>query len=375
MTSFALVAFMLPYILMLSLRKRLIDPISKRKVHSVAASRLGGASFFPAILFSLLLCISISNPLMPFIGYKLELDTNIMLKILALLMLFIIGIYDDMIGASYKSKFAVQLLAAILVISTGTYIKTMNGVFGIEQLPPYLGIPITLFFYVFVTNAINLIDGIDGLASLLSIMAFTVYGILLFMAGQINDSLIVMAALGALIPFCYNNVRGLRPRNKSKIFMGDTGALVIGAVLGFSAVQMWNAAPISGGSLVSKQIFYLMAYSMLLVPCFDVVRIIIHRHLDHKPLFMPDKNHIHHKFLALGYSQRESLFWIIAMNLAFIILNICLSLFMGFVSIVIIDISLWTIVHMLISKRVKSPNKSPDSSLVASIARTFISIW
>ncbi|MFI3262662.1 MAG: undecaprenyl/decaprenyl-phosphate alpha-N-acetylglucosaminyl 1-phosphate transferase, partial [Rikenellaceae bacterium] len=105
--SCTLVAFMLPRVLILSLRKRLIDPIDPRKVHSTTASRLGGVTFFPAVLFSVWLCISLTNVLIPNIGPTIELDISLILVTLALLMLYMIGIYDDIIGTTYRSKFMV----------------------------------------------------------------------------------------------------------------------------------------------------------------------------------------------------------------------------------------------------------------------------
>ncbi len=352
--SCILVAFMLPHVLILSLRKRLIDPIDPRKVHSVPASRLGGVTFFPAVLFSVWLCISLTNVLIPFIGPTIDINVKLILVTLALLMLFFIGIYDDIIGVSYRVKFFVQIVAAILVISTGAYFKTLHGFLGIEDIPIYIGVPVTLFIYVFVTNAINLIDGIDGLASMLSIMALAVYGVLLYSNDMISECLVAIATMGALVPFWYSNVFGVKRGVGSKIFMGDTGALVIGATLGFLAVTVWNISFDAISNQPIDQIYYILAFTMLLVPCFDVVRIIIHRFLDHKPLFLPDKNHIHHKFKALGYTPRRSLLCIIVMNISFMIVNIMLSYILNFTYIVIIDVVIWTAMHIIISKRIKA---------------------
>lgn len=352
--SCILVAFMLPHVLILSLRKRLIDPIDPRKVHSVPASRLGGITFFPAVLFSVWLCIALTNVIIPFIGPTIEIDVKFILITLALLLLFLIGIYDDIVGTSYRSKFFVQILSAIFVISTGTYFKTFHGFLGIEEIPIYVGVPMTLFFYVFVTNAINLIDGIDGLASMLSIMALAAYGVLLYLNNQSADCLVAIATMGALVPFWYGNVFGIKRGITSKIFMGDTGALVIGATLGYLAVAIWNISFNYSSNEPIGQIYYILAFTMLLVPCFDVVRIIIHRFLDHKPLFLPDKNHIHHKFMALGATPRQALLCIVTMNIIFMALNIALSYILNFTFIVIIDIVVWTAMHIVISKKIKS---------------------
>ncbi len=352
--SFALVAGMLPRVLIMSLRKRLVDPIDPRKVHSVPASRLGGVTFFPALLFSVWFCISLTHLSRLIFGFEIMLDVQLIMESLALLTLFMVGVYDDILGVPYRQKFVVQIFAAILVIASGTYFNTMHGLFGLNDVPAYIGIPVTLFIYVFVTNAINLIDGIDGLASLLSIMAFFVYGVLFFVNGRLDDSIFAFATLGALVPFCYLNVFGVKRGAGSKIFMGDTGALVIGAILGFMAIKIWNISYSEGGTPIDS-IYYVLAYTMLLVPCFDVVRIILHRYRTKKPLFLPDKNHIHHKFMALGMSSRQALSWIIAVNIFFVGLNLILAgwLNINMTIVVIVDVVVWTFMHLHLTNQVK----------------------
>ncbi|MFI3249259.1 MAG: MraY family glycosyltransferase [Rikenellaceae bacterium] len=348
-----IVSFVLPHILILSLRKRLFDPIDPRKIHSVPASRLGGLTFLPAILFSVWLSIAMTNVFMPFVGIRMSVDADLILVCLALLSLYMVGVYDDIIGVVYRKKFLVQIFAALLVVGSGAYFKTFHGFCGIEEIPRYVGIPFTILFYVFVTNAINLIDGIDGLASMLSIMALVVYGLLLYCYEVGTDCLLAVAALGALVPFWYGNVFGVRIGVRSKIFMGDTGALVIGAILGFLAVKVWNISYYTSSSAPIDDIYHTLAFTMLLIPCFDVIRIIIHRFLDHKPLFLPDKNHIHHKFIALGYTPHSALLSIISLNMVFVILNIALSFILNFTYIVAIDIILWCAIQIAISRSAK----------------------
>lgn len=347
------VAYVLPHILVVSLRKRLIDPIDPRKIHSVPASRLGGVAFFPAILFSVWSCICLTNFLAPYIGHPIEMSDGTIMKDLALLLLFFVGLQDDLIGVAYRSKFLVQIIAAVLVICSGVYISDLHGFLGINEISLYIGIPLTILLYVFITNAINLIDGIDGLASLLSIMALLVYTVMLYLNGISNDCLIAAATLGALVPFCFSNIFGVKKGASSKIFMGDTGALVIGAILGFTAINIWNLSAQAAEQSVTHDKYYILAFTMLIVPCFDVIRIVIHRFLAKKPLFMPDKNHIHHKFMALGYSPRQALLWIILINVIFLVINVFLSYILNFTFIVLIDFVVWTILHIIITKSIR----------------------
>ncbi|MFI3332218.1 MAG: MraY family glycosyltransferase [Rikenellaceae bacterium] len=350
--SYSLVAIMLPRVLILSLKRRLIDPIDPRKVHSVPASRLGGVTFLPSLLFSLWFSLCITHIAQPLIGFEVYIDIKVIWESLALLSLFLIGIYDDILGVAYRNKFLVQIFAALLITLSGSYFRSLHGLFGIYEISPWIGIPTTIFLYVFITNALNLIDGIDGLASLLSIMALMVYGLLLYANGQIGDSLLAFSTLGALIPFCYHNVFGIKDRARSKIFMGDTGALVIGAILGVVAIKIWSITTCIGGDSFAP-IFYTMAYTMLIIPCFDVVRVILHRFRAKRALFLPDKSHIHHKFMALGYTADVALGWIIALNLLFVTINMILSYSLNITLILLIDITLWTLIQIYISRLIE----------------------
>ncbi len=353
---------MLPHILILSLRKRLVDPIDTRKVHSVPASRLGGVTFFPAIIFSSWLCVSIVMLLNPnfssYIGstFNVTISVKMVLETLALLLLFLTGVYDDVIGVSYKKKFVVQIVAAVLIAVTGTYFKTLHGFCGIYEITPYIGIPLSILFLVFVTNAINLIDGIDGLASLLSIMALIMYSILLYNNDMMSDCLVAVSTLGALLPFCYRNVFGMKRSAKSKIFMGDTGALVVGAIIGFTFLSLWNISiNIDSGAPIA-QVYYIMAYTMLLIPCLDVVRIIIRRYRNKRPLFKPDKIHFHHKLMALGLNPHWALSFIILINLIFVGVNLTLASHINITYIFIIDIAMWIALHIFITKKINKKN-------------------
>lgn len=347
--SCLIVANMLPKILVLSLKKRLIDRIDSRKVHNVAASRLGGVSFFPAIMLSLWFTIVFGFELEPH-NLQIGFDRTLLLECSAVLMLYLIGVYDDIIEVPYKRKFAMQILSAMCIVYSGTYFTTLNGLFGIYEISHYVGIPLTLILLVFISNAINLIDGIDGLASSLSMVALATFGIIFYINEELMNSVLAFATFGALVPFCYNNVFGIRRRGTSKIFMGDAGALVIGIILGFMVVQIWEMGSVNRVSH-NDQFAAILAFTVMIIPCFDVVRIIIHRFRDHKPIFLPDRNHIHHKFLALGFSARRSLLLILCLNVIFIALNLILSrLYVNLTIIVVVDAVLWTSFHYAISR-------------------------
>lgn len=351
--SMVIVAALLPRILLLSLRKRLVDPMGERKIHHSTASRLGGVAFLPAISVSVLTCFSLLNVCS---GEEIDFSSMLMLELTSLMMLYIVGLYDDLVGLPYRSKFIVQIVTALLVVVSGNYIQYFYGVDYTYEMPIFLGVPLTLLLIVFITNSINLIDGIDGLASMLSLLALMTYGVLLYIAGEVLSAAICFSTAGALVPFWCHNVFGFRRGVSSRIFMGDGGALVIGFILSVMAIKVWNL-DVSVGQFVHIDLFHILAYTMLFVPCLDVVRIVIHRYRDKQPLFMPDKNHIHHKFMALGYSQRRALWNIVGIQIGFVLMNVILSVVLNIVYILVIDLVVWTILHIFISKKIKKNNE------------------
>ncbi len=349
--SGTIVRFCLPKIVLLCLKKGILDPIDPRKVHSEAASRLGGISFMPAILISTLLCI-VTIKLFPETSFKnFGFNDVLAMEFAGLMILYFVGIYDDIMTVKYRNKFFAQIFTAGLVVITGTYLEYFYTVNQTIELNWLISIPISIILMVFITNAINLIDGINGLASMLSIMAFGVYGTLFWLNDDITNSIVCYVAVGALLPFWYHNVFGIRQRTNARIFMGDGGALVVGFLLSVMAIKLWNISSYDN-PIISSNIYHVLAYTMLFVPCLDVVRVVLLRARKNQPLFMPDKNHIHHKFMRMGFTPRRSLLPIIGIQFFFVVLNIALSLYINILYVAAIDVVVWTLLHVFISKRI-----------------------
>ncbi|MFR9550688.1 MAG: MraY family glycosyltransferase [Rikenellaceae bacterium] len=351
--SAGIVLYFLPKIMFLSLKNRLLDRIDNRKVHSTAASRLGGASFLPAIAVALILTSVFFDGVIQ--GVNLQLSSNSLLILCSMIILYFVGLYDDIVGIRYKKKFLFQFLTATLVVYSGGYIDNFNGLFGIEAVNIYLGIPLSIILIVFITNAINLIDGIDGLASMLSIMAFIVYAIMFVLQRDYVDALFCLSAVGALTPFWYHNVFGVRKGLAAKIFMGDSGALVVGFLLSVMALKLWGSSTFDSdsGSRLSEN-SWILGYTMLIIPCFDVVRVFVYRLVHHKSPFLPDKNHFHHRLMALGYTSRQSLYLIILFNAVFVTVNWLTALYgVHLMTIILLDIILWLAIHRTISYKIK----------------------
>ena len=346
----------IPNILVISLRKRLFDEPDSRKVHKRPVPRLGGVTFFPVILFTLSVFTAIRimiglNPDAREVG---RIACEFLFMIGGPTLLYIVGIGDDLVGVRYRKKFLVQILAAAMFPLSGLYINSFYGLFGIYQIDPSIGIPLTILLVVFITNAINLIDGIDGLASGLSMVALIVFGILFIHFRYWSFALLAFVSVGVIIPFFSYNVFGSIDRGR-KIFMGDTGSLTLGFILSFFVIKysMYDPAvrimPMSSPVLVS--------FSVLMVPCLDVVRVVLRRARNHKPLFMPDKSHIHHKFLAMGFSPRSAMISIQVMSACFCAFTMAAIHFLNNTVVFIIDVLAWTLLNVWFDKIITKKSK------------------
>lgn len=338
----------IPKITVISEKKKLFDMPDERKVHTWAIPRLGGVSFFPTIMFSVAFTLALSYILSVRTGERItaRIVPEFLFLICGLTLLYIIGIADDLIGVRYKKKLLIQILAALFLPLSGMYINHFYGIFGIDQLPAWIGIPFTILVIVFITNAINLIDGLDGLASSLSSVTLVMLGFLFFQKGMWEYACLAFAVFGVLLPFFYYNVFG-RPENGTKIFMGDTGSLTLGYILSFLTIKyaMYNPAT---DTLAEGAI--LIAFATLIVPMFDVIRVVLLRARTHRNIFHPDKNHIHHKFIAMGISHRKVMLSILGIACFFAIVNIWLLPYVNINVLFAGDILIWTVMNIVFDK-------------------------
>lgn len=337
--SASVARLIIPRILLISLRKKLFDMPSERKVHKRAIPRLGGVSFFPTILlsscgvFALRILMGYDVPALRAV-YLLP---ECLFLVCGMTLLYLTGIADDLVGVRYRQKFVIQIICASFFPLAGLWINNFYGLFGLYALPAWIGMPFTVLLVVFVTNAINLIDGIDGLASGLSSVALLVFGFLFMQKELWTYSMLAFATFGVLVPFFYYNVFGSAERAR-KIFMGDTGSLTLGYVLSFLAIKysQYNpdVTPYTEGAFV-------IAFSTLIVPAFDVIRVVMVRVRSGKSPFEPDKNHIHHKFLAMGFTPRKAMITILLISCAFSVVNILLVPVVDNTVMLLADIAVW----------------------------------
>lgn len=350
MVSTLFTIMLLPKILLIAFRKKLFDELDNRKIHSGIVPRLGGLAFKPAICFSIAFIIGINL----LIGRSELLEglrkneMELTFGFCSLMILYLIGIADDLIGVRYRTKFAFQILCGLMMVTSGLWINNLYGIMGIYMLPAFIGYPLTILIVVFIINAINLIDGIDGLASGISGIALCYYGVIFLSQNQYIYALLAFATLGTLIPFFYYNVFGNAKRGR-KIFMGDTGSLTIGIILSLLSVKFCYYTPLESKHPQS----IILAFSPLIIPCFDVISVMIHRMRIGEHLFKPDKNHIHHKFLDIGMSQRKTMIILLLTSVAFTSSNIFLSSISDINCLFVGNMALYAILNVWLTNKVK----------------------
>ena len=349
----------IPRILVISHKKRLYDVPDARKVHTMPVPRLGGLSFFPVILMSMFLVIG-------FRLYFWDMDTsslsfNMLYEYLFLFvgmtLLYLVGVCDDLVGVGYRYKFAVQIAAALLLVLSGNWFDSLGGLFGIYSVPAWIGMPFTVFIVVYITNAINLIDGIDGLASGLCCIALSVLSVIFFLRGQYVYALLAICTLGILMPFWCYNVFGNANRGH-KLFMGDAGSLTLGYVISFLIIHMSVTNEVSP---TLSNPYMVIAFSTVLVPLLDVIRVVLHRLREHKNPFLPDKNHFHHKLLRTGMRVRVVMVCIIAISAFFILLNSSLAWRVDITYLFFLNLFCWSILHVGLNGLIKRNRERKES--------------
>ena len=338
----------IPYILLITYKRRLFDPVDSRKLHQSSIPRLGGMVFMPVQLCLLAVALVI---IFNFDLYQLfypPIATWTVLPMfvvwaVGMIMLYIIGLADDLVNVNYKWKFLIQILAASLFPLSGLWINDVYGFFFIIKVPFWLGYLITVFATVLIINAINLIDGLDGLCSGLVCVSCLVMGGLFLYNGAWLHTLLAWITAGVLMPFFYYNVFGVSKR-KRRIFMGDTGSMTLGYTVAFLAISysmnLQEIKPFAEGAIV-------VAFSTLIVPVFDVVRVVFIRFYKGKPLFKADRSHLHHKLLRSGFSQRGAMLSIIGLALFFSVFNLIAVNYISNNIVILLDLLFWGLITLV----------------------------
>ncbi len=344
---------LIPIIMKFCKKKKLYDIPNERKVHKNAIPRLGGISFMPSMLLAFVLALAVMSQLTGEKSIKISLWTGCFF--ISLMLIYSVGIIDDLLGLGARTKFAVQIVAASLLPISGLYINNLYGFLGINEIPFWVGAPLTVFIIVFIDNAINLIDGIDGLAAGLSFMALGGFLACFMRYGLLTYCVLIAGLMGVLVPYLYYNI--IAPDSK-KIFMGDSGSLTLGFILGFLFVKFAMDNP---AVMEFRREGLMLSITMLVVPIFDVFRIILTRFRHRRPLFQADKNHIHHKLMRMGMSQHQTLLAILLTACLFGLIN-CVMVFafnMSLTFVLTLDIALYIIFDQLVNYIIRQKGEKP----------------
>lgn len=300
LTSFIVVLYATPALIKVAVLKRLIDsPTEERKIHKRSIPTIGGIIIYAGTIFAYALWFSVED--LVYYERIYNAVNEFKLIIATSLLLFFVGVKDDIIGtAPVKKLFAHIVVALILVLMGNVRITGLHGIFGVYEIPVWGSVFLSIFTYVVVVNALNLIDGVDGLASGVGLISSIAFGIWFVFAGEFGYAALSFALAGALAGFLIFNF------SPAKIFMGDSGSLVIGMFLCVLAIKMIEFPIQQLDSFwvhVSKPVF---AISALIYPLLDTLRVFIIRTLKGQSPFMADRNHIHHKLLDCGYSHAKT---------------------------------------------------------------------
>lgn len=316
LTSFVVTYLAIPKIIHFSNQSRLFAKVGERHSHKGEIPIFGGIAIFSGLLFSLLFWA------------KLE---DLQFVLVSLIIIFFIGILDDLLSLSPTRKLIGLFSSVFVFMFLGDLqILSFHNLFGIQALPQWISIFFTIFVTVIITNSYNLIDGIDGLAGGLGSIASLVFGIIFLVNCDFQYAILSFTLLGSLLAFLKYNF------NPASIFMGDTGSLVIGLILSILSIRLIN----EGVNIPNDQLYLnkgpFISIVLLSIPLFDTFRVFFIRVFSGYHPLRPDRNHIHHALLDLGFGHKKSALILYAY-----------SIFITFISYFMIDMSLGLSIFLL----------------------------
>jgi UDP-GlcNAc:undecaprenyl-phosphate/decaprenyl-phosphate GlcNAc-1-phosphate transferase len=300
--SFIITFLAIPAIIKIAQEKKLYDVPDERKLHKKPISSLGGVGIFGGFFLAALL----------FIGNKANPEFQYFYA--AAVVIFFLGVKDDILILTATKKFIGQVTAtAILIHLGGLRISSMHGLFGIGELHEVFSLALTYITIILVINAFNLIDGVDGLAGTLGLLTMTVFGTYFYLVDMPAYSLLAFSMGGSLMAFLIFNY------NPAKIFMGDSGSMMLGMVNSIMAIKFISVADSAGVSF-RIQSAVAIGIAVLMIPLLDTLRVFSIRIFKGRSPFSPDRNHIHHLLLDKGLNHKKVTFSCLMLNVAFIAL-------------------------------------------------------
>ena len=292
---FAISLLLIPKIRSIAIKLNLSDAPDNRSSHTAPVPTFGGVIFYVSYIIIL------------FFAQYLDVNHVSVTLLASISILFFTGLLDDFRNLSPRIKFLFQIIGvAILMFQPDFRIVSLHGFMGVYEIPLAISVAGSMFFLLALINAFNLIDGIDGLSGITGIIIASFYSFVLFKLGYYFYLSISLATIGTLLAFLRFNFS-----IKRKIFMGDTGSLVIGLVLGLLTLKLMAVgdAALNSLSFIRGQLPLFLA-GVLFIPTLDTIRVMLLRFTRGVSMFKPDRNHIHHILIDFGLSHRRASFCI-----------------------------------------------------------------
>lgn len=306
-----LVSYVLtPHIKKLAFKIGAVDKPDNRKVHKKIMPRLGGLAIYIAFMIGTIA--------------SLEITKDILGILIGATVIVVVGVLDDKYQLPAKVKLLGQILAACILVAFGIRIEWVNNPFGGYYYLEYLSIPLTIFWVISFTNVTNLIDGLDGLAAGVGAIASITVILVSVQFGYYHVAMLTAALAGGIIGFIRYNF------NPATIFMGDTGSMFIGYML--AAISVYGAVK------TAATVALIVPAIALGLPIMDTAFAIMRRYSNGRPIFQPDKGHIHHRLLAMGMNQKQAVLLMYAITAALCIGAVLWAEFDGFYAALIIAV-------------------------------------
>ncbi len=293
-----------PKVLKIAILKNIVDNPDARKLQRNPVPVMGGVAVFFGIVIGLCSSKAIFD------------SANTFMLISAMMIMLYIGTMDDIIDLSPSSRFLVEIaVIAWLMYASKSSMNCFGGLWGIDTIPATASYALTIFAAVGIINAINLIDGVNGLSSGFCFMSSVLFAIFFHITGNQVMTTLAISAAGAIVPFFLHNVFG----QSSKMFIGDGGTLVIGTMMAMFVMNILGANP-GCATLAAKGVGLIpFTLAVLSIPVFDTLRVMSTRILHKKSPFHPDKTHLHHMFIDLGFSHIGTTVSILSLNFLIVV--------------------------------------------------------
>ena len=275
-------------VLRIALLKGIVDNPDARKLQKVPVPVLGGIAVFFGIVVSMT-------------ATGLFYETGSLFAILGVMAIMLyVGVMDDILSLSPSLRFVIEILVVLLLIFCNKYsLDNFHGLWGVYDIPTWLSIPLTVIAGVGILNAINLMDGVNGLSSGYCISACAIFAYAFIWADDKEAASIAVLSIGALIPFFCHNVFG----KKSKMFIGDGGTLLMGTIMSTFVIGALNSNSPLASKVDPNFGMIPFALSVLVIPVFDTLRVMMRRIMRRRSPFSPDKTHLHHLLFDIGFSH------------------------------------------------------------------------